>query len=355
LRGAVCRKRWKQRCERRPTERRFKARRLERTPRAYFKEVNVSVRSLVIVAVDGSPETERTVEYAVSLASTREAELHAVQVVPRDGGLWIAPDSETTLRARLRALRPLAESAGVSLRVVMLRGKPESAIPAYAQLAGASVIVVGRNYATSRLWRSIAVTSRLSRLSPVPVIVVPRRMKKAASASPKRVVAAVDFTVASAIALRTAVDLSKRHGASLTILHAMDAPPPMVFSGGEAWRLVQRLPAEQRALAEGLKRKAIAFGSRNAEPVVVTGDADRGIVDTSAVTDADLIVMGVAPRTWIDEAVSGSTLRGVLRRAKTPVLVLPVIAGAHEWIDEMADEGVFSTPSTADAMARRAA
>jgi nucleotide-binding universal stress UspA family protein len=135
----------------------------------------------------------------------------------------------------------------------------------------------------------------------------------------------------------------------------MDAPPPMVFSGSEAWRLVQRLPAEQKVLAERLKRKAIAFGFSNAKPVVVTGDAGLGIVETARVTDADLIVMGVAPRTWIDEAVSGSTLRGVLRRAKMPVLVLPVIAGAHEWIDEMGEEDAFRVPSTADAMARRAA
>jgi nucleotide-binding universal stress UspA family protein len=288
---------------------RIKRSRRDRTPRADFKEVIVSARALVIVAVDGSPETEHTVEYAVSVAKTPAAELHAVQVVPRDGALWSAPAKETKLRARLRALRPLAESEGVSLRVVTLRGKPESAIPAYAQLTGASLIVVGSNYATSRLWRSSALTSRLSRLSPVPVVVVPPRMEKTASVLPKRVVAAVDFTVASAIALRTAVDVSKRHGASLTVLHAMDTPPPMVFSGGEAWRLVQRLPAEKKVLAER----------------------------------------------WIDEAVSRSTLRGVLRRAKTPVLVLPVIAGAHQWIDEVNEGGAFETPSTADAMARRAA
>jgi nucleotide-binding universal stress UspA family protein len=216
------------------------------------------------------------------------------------------------------------------------------------------LIVVSRNYATSRLWRSTAVTTRLSRLSPVPVVVLPRRMKNTASVPPRRVVAAVDFTVASAIALRTAVDLSKRHDASLTLLYAMGASHPMVFSGSEAWRLVRRLPAKRKVLAERVKRKALAFGFGNAVPVVVTGDADRGIVETATETAADLIVMGVAPRTWIDEAVSASTLRGVLRRAKTPVLVLPVIAGAHEWID-VNEEDAFSVPSTADAMARRAA
>ena len=315
----------------------------------------MSVRSLVIVPVDGSPETERTVEYAVSIARARAADLQAIQVVPRGGRLWVAPENETKLRARLRKLRPLAESEGVSFRIVTLRGTPEGAIPAYAQLAGANLIVVGRNYATSRLWRSIAVTSRLSRLSPVPVVVVPPRSVKTPSLSLKRIVAAVDFTVGSAIALRTAVDLSKRHGASLTILHAMAAPHRMVVSGGEAWRLVQRLPADAQVLADRLKRKANAFGSGTANPVVVTGDADRGIVEAATQTAADLIVMGVAPRTWIDEAVSGSTLRGVLRRAKTPVLVLPVIAGAHEWIDAVNEEEAFTIPSTADTMTRRAA
>ena len=85
------------------------------------------------------------------------------------------------------------------------------------------------------------------------------------------------------------------------------------------------------------------------------GNADLGIVETATVTDAGLIVMGVGPRTRVDEAVSGSTLRRVLRRAKMPVLVLPVIAGAHEWFDQMTEEDAFGTSSTADATARRAA
>lgn len=314
----------------------------------------MSTRSLVVAAVDGSPDAIRTVEYAVRLARLDAAEVHAVQVVPRDGTLWIAPQSERALNARLRTVRSLAEGEGVALRVISLRGQPERAIPAYAQLAGASVVVVGRHYATSRIWRSTAVARRLSRRSPVPVIVLPRRMENAAAVVPKRVVAAVDFTVASAMALRTAVDLSQRHDASLTLVHAMDAPQAMLFSGSEAWRLVQQLPARMQVLEARLRRKAIAFGSRNAEPVVVTGDADHGIVETATATDADLIVMGIAPRTWIDEVLFGSTLRRVLRRARAPVLVVPVVAGAHEWIDEVTDDA-HRNRSTVDALARQIA
>jgi hypothetical protein len=56
----------------------------------------------------------------------------------------------------------------------------------------------------------------------------------------------------------------------------------------------------------------------------------------------------------MDEMVSGSTLRAVLRHATTPVLVVPVVAGDYEWVDEI-QEGSARIPSTADGMARRAA
>jgi nucleotide-binding universal stress UspA family protein len=315
----------------------------------------VSSRSLVIVPVDGSAQTERIVQFAVSIAKPRGADVHAVQVIPREGTLWLAPESETKLRARLRALRPAAEQQGVPVRIVTLRGTPERVVPAYAQLNGASLIVVGRHYGSSRLWRKAAVARRLSRSSPVPVLVVPSRRDAVAEVSVKRIVAAVDFTVASAAALRTAVDLSRRHGARLTILHAMEAPRHLVWSGGEARHLVHGLRFESKALAERLKRKAIAFGSADAEPVVVTGDADLGIVGTADETAADLIVMGVAPRTWIDEFVAGSTLGAVLRRANAPVLVIPVISGAHEWIEATHQEGRVSTLSSGDVAVPRAA
>jgi nucleotide-binding universal stress UspA family protein len=43
-------------------------------------------------------------------------------------------------------------------------------------------------------------------------------------------------------------------------------------------------------------------------------------------------VMGVPPRGRMDEVLFGSTLREVVRQAVSPVLVLPVVAGAHEWV-----------------------
>jgi nucleotide-binding universal stress UspA family protein len=292
----------------------------------------VSNRSLVLVAVDGARDARSTAEFAVGIAKGRDADLRAVQVQARVAGRLVEPPNDPGLRAALRALRRAGEREGVRISHITLAGAPERVIPAYAQLTGAAVVVVGRTYGTSNFWRNTRVVRRLSRSAPVPVIVVPRR-RSALDVGPlslKRIVAAVDFTVASAVALRTAVGLARAHGARLTAVHAMGVPGP-VYSGGEAWRVLQQLPAEARLLAERLKGQAFAIGSNDVDPVVVTGEAATVITQKAADSAADLIVMGVAPRTWLDEVVFGSTLRAVLRKAKIPVLVLPVAAGAHKW------------------------
>ena len=85
-----------------------------------------------------------------------------------------------------------------------------------------------------------------------------------------------------------------------------------------------------------------AFRVGDVESLVVTGVPSRRIVETAASSNADLIVMGVAPRTPFDEAVFGSTLRGVLRRATVPVLVVPVVAGGQRWLDDANGSDAFS-------------
>lgn len=317
----------------------------------------MSNRPIVIVPVDGSRETEWTVDFASNVARRAAADLHMVHVLARAGGRWIGPEAETGVRARLRALRPLVEREGLRFRIITLRGRPESVIPAYAQLNAASTVVVSRNYGTSSFWRNGAVANRISRSSPVPVIVLPSSapVEPAAPWSLKRIMVAVDFNVASAFGVRTAADIATRHGARLTMVHAMTWPPNMVFSGGEAARLLRGLPAEASAIAERLKKKVRAFQVRDLESLVVTGVPYRRIVQTAASSDADLIVMGVAPRTSFDEAVFGSTLRAVLRRATTPVLVVPVVAGAYPWLDEADGRDAFSFDVADDAVTPLAA
>ena len=152
---------------------------------------------------------------------------------------------------------------------------------------------------------------------------------------PRRILTPVDFSIASAVALRTAVELARRHGARITLLHTLnDVTRHMIFSGGEAWEVIRRLPAQKEAAAERLRRKAAFFGATDVDTEVATGLADGAILEIARRSDPDLIVMGSAHRSWLDRMLFGSTLRRVLRRATVPVLVVPVVAGAHAWPNE---------------------
>ena len=272
-------------------------------------------RRPVLVAIDHATDVERAIRAALGAADASVADVHVIRVAPHgavdDRGPW--------------------PREGV--RHVTLRGTAARVIPAYAQLTRARVLVVERDYGTSRFWRHAGVVEDLARRSPVPILVLPAR--PAHEGHPPRlrhIVTPVDFSLAAAVGLRTAVDLSRRHGARLTLVHALRAAPrDMVFSGGEAWDMIRSLPARVDAVAGRLRRAASVFGADTVATSVVTGAADGAILDAATRSDADMVVIGVPHRSWLDRIAFGSTLRRVLRRATQPVLVVPVTAGAHPW------------------------
>ena len=59
----------------------------------------------------------------------------------------------------------------------------------------------------------------------------------------------------------------------------------MVFSGGEAWEVVRRLPAQVEAVAERLRRKAAFFGADDVDTEVATGVADGAILEIATRSD----------------------------------------------------------------------
>ena len=320
-------------------------------------------RQLVLVAIDHATDVERTMDVALSTAKAREADVHVIQVVPHRAvhvddrlGPWAFEphdDRGVDIGARLASILRSADHDGVRVQSVTLRGEPEHVIPAYAQLHQATILVVERDYGSSRFWRNARVVDEVARQSPIPLLVLPKRQRREREEPGlRRILTPVDFSIASAVALRTAVDLSRRHGARVTLLHALkDVPQHMVFSGSEAWEVVRRLPAQVEAVAERLRRKAAFFGADDVDTEVATGVADGAILEIATRSDADLVVMGIAHRSWLDRMLFGSTLRRVLRRATVPVLVVPVVAGAHTWPDEPVVEQISgrdgrSLPST---------
>jgi nucleotide-binding universal stress UspA family protein len=297
-------------------------------------------RQLVLAAIDHLTDVERTLQAALRVATARGADVHVLPVARgravsvEDHGGWTSARSgrDAAVDARLASIARSGEHNGVEVRRVWLRGEPHDVIPAYAQLHQASLLVVERDYGSARFWRSGRVVNRMARQSPVPLLVLPKRgHRQRHTLGETGIVTPVDFSVASAVALRTAVDLSRRHSGRITVLHALEEEPRIAFSGSEAWGQARQVSARADAVVARLRRKAALFGADDVDAEVATGDADRAILAAATRQDAGLIVMGTPHRSWIDRLLSGSTLRRVLQRATVPVLVIPVVAGGHAW------------------------
>jgi nucleotide-binding universal stress UspA family protein len=296
------------------------------------------------VAVDFTESRNAAFDRALALARDWSAELYVIRTGAR------RPASRFPLRgedvelernelelSRLNALVRSSKDHGVAVQVITAReDDPARAIAAHAHLVMADLVVVPRDLGSSRMWPTARVATTVGRSAPVPVLIVPPRtgVPDRARTRFKKVVVGVDFTVASAVALRVATDLVARENGRGTVVHALSFASPLAFSGGEAIGVVDDLRGET-AEAENRLHGAIPSAVRHlVEARVVTGAAGQVLLDAASEVDADLVVMGVARRARLDEIVFGSTFRKVVRRSLRPILAIPVPGGAYPWSGE---------------------
>jgi nucleotide-binding universal stress UspA family protein len=137
----------------------------------------------ILIATDGSPESQEAVEFGLELASDLQGEVTLLHVVaPPDGwtsldrGALIRPIPEELRVRRTAALDEAAKLAaehGVEIFVEVLAGNPADEIVAFADSTDANLIVVGsrgRGAVASALLGSVS--SDVLRESRRPVLVV---------------------------------------------------------------------------------------------------------------------------------------------------------------------------------------
>lgn len=294
-------------------------------------------RGLLAVPVDSSVDSDAAAEYAFAVSKQLDADVHflVVQSHPRVIRATNDDVDDSDTSSRLESLLRTARARGVRAMAVIKDGRSVDVIPAYAQLEGATWIVVAESYG-SRLLRRTAVVRTLARRSPCPVLVVPpdARPDAGTGAVFSEILSPVDFTVASALAMRSALRFARRAGSRVTVLHVLEGiPNQMVLSAGEALRVIaetKNLAADVTVRLRTLVQRESGFSQRVVTSVQ-TGLGDRTILDVAHDIKADLIVMGNARRGSFDRAVFGSTSRRVVNRARCPVLLVPSVAGAYDW------------------------
>ena len=168
---------------------------------------------------------------------------------------------------------------------------------------------------------------------------------------PRVVLAAVDFSDPSRIALLFARRLACHSGAALHVLHAQE---PLLAEGARqaGFDLARDTEAELDRFAAGPPRAA---AERPPRLHVATGPAVDVIVQTAQRIDADVVVVGSHGMSGAERIVFGSTTEGLLRRAPFSVLVTPAEWYSVEpWVPDLSGTGpviaaVDFTPAAIDA------
>ena len=134
----------------------------------------------ILVAIDGSPASEKALAAAVDLAGRYQAELTAVGVAVVPEVVGVVGEAEEMRRGTEAHFRQLGEAAiayarskDVALRSVVLRGHAADALVRYAESEGASLLVVGQ-HGHSRIARFFlgSTTDRVSEHCPCTVMIV---------------------------------------------------------------------------------------------------------------------------------------------------------------------------------------
>jgi nucleotide-binding universal stress UspA family protein len=126
-----------------------------------------------------------------------------------------------------------------------------------------------------------------------------------------RVLAAIDFSAPARAAFAHALDISRRHGAELVVVHAV---PPDHAVG---WHSRERL-----ALTDTLQQRAAAAGVRVLHRMQ-QGDPAGVILLHARSLEPDLIVLGTHRRRGLARLRGRSVADRVAAKASAPVLVVP--------------------------------
>ncbi len=145
----------------------------------------------------------------------------------------------------------------------------------------------------------------------------------------KRILVPHDFSETAEHALKYALDLAERLGASVTVAHVYDVP---VYSYPEGPALTVEMTAQIERAAE-TALDALAQRSRRPGVEIDTalrrGSAWSEINAVAKLTNADLIVIGTHGRRGLARALLGSVAEKFVRSAPCPVLTVHVPETKH--------------------------
>jgi nucleotide-binding universal stress UspA family protein len=291
---------------------------------AQLTPVGVGIHN-VLIATDFSRCSNLALSFGLELAHGYQANAYVVFVVPTDQFMVAGPDAYEAakdvarrdlmeLKHELRKKHSYIE--GEDYHLFLLEGDVAESILDFARQKEIDVIVVG-THGRGGLGRALmgSVAERVFRQAAVPVLTLgPNLQRIARAGTPRNILVPVDFTPASERAAHYAVAMAREHNAALTMLHVIERWP--TEEKADRARVMQSL----REKVQNLVREE-AKGLR-CDVRVQVGRVVETILYTANGIEADLVVMGVRPRTGLLNRLMWPHAYEIVREAACPVLTV---------------------------------
>jgi nucleotide-binding universal stress UspA family protein len=305
----------------------------------------VKIVTNILLATDFSPSSEPAFRYAVEWAKTFEAQLTLLHVHSLQPGLDIdsgiaqkfLDEQRKVAGKELNELLVEARQHVPDASMELLAGLPSECICQVAREKASDLIMMGTHGWTGLnrvLFGSVA--ERVIQRAPCPVLSIPYRESADISSMhhlqvlPKQLVLPMEFSDCSMDAYEYAVQIAKWFDAPLTLVHVIE---PLSYSldftlTHPLQEKSNRDKVEKRLsdLTTVLNEQGLSAGYELLEKPTVDG-----ILETSAVQQTDLIVMGTHGRKGLSRMILGSTACKVLEQSPYPILTVksPKFEGGH--------------------------
>jgi len=284
-------------------------------------EVNTLNLERILAVVDFSSHGDVVLAQALALAKWHDA---ALDVLHLPGRLRLGRDTTAaSAHATLVDFVARANPGRVATSAFVVEGRAVPSIIGHVRKRRSDLIVMGQS--GWRPWPRRRLAATVTRRARRPVITVPRGASiDSVQTNFRRIVCAVDESIAARAALRTALHLAQESGGEVTVLHVVEGfPHDTVYSAASVPRLLEAFDRRAARIVRRLRTLVPpeALHWCDVDYRVIPGLASHTIATVASSQGADLVVVGGSPRSWPD--LTPSTVAGVLARATCPVLTVP--------------------------------
>jgi nucleotide-binding universal stress UspA family protein len=281
----------------------------------------------IVVGIDFSEESIAALETAAGIARRNKLALHALSVIPSLPSYHINPGISTS-QQNVNQLRIDLKISELNELVSRIDGDPAwtlecrmgravRALIEVAELRRAELIVVGRHH--HGLIDTVLkneTTLNLMRAATMPVLTMSNTL-----ASPRKVVAAVDFSSASIAAARYALSLMG-NGGTFTLCYV--EPPAELLPEGFSLPYDEEFPGDIVGVFNSVIDALDPPEGVRIEKGTLTGHPAEALLSYAEHSGADLISLGSHGHSAIGRFVLGSVSTSLTKHAKCAVLVAPM-------------------------------